>query len=113
AHGRDPPQPLRAASLDRDVALQGVRRGAARDLRGPLRHRGAEGDAALAHEARGGCEGADGRRLLALRLRAQPRHARDLPALPPRAGPLEAAAPARGALRARDARELQDLTMAE
>ena len=46
-----------------------------RDLRGPARDGRAEGDAAVADRARRGDRGADGRRLLAVRPRAQPRHA--------------------------------------
>src|SRR6185503_7303910 len=58
-------------------------------------------------------EEAHGRRLLALRLRTQPGNARHVPALPPRAGPLEAAPRPGGALRAGDAGKLRDLAMAE
>ena len=73
AHGRDPARGVRGQPLDRAVAVQGVRRGAAAHLRRPLRHRGAQGDAAVADGARRGGARADGRRLLAVRLRAQPR----------------------------------------
>ena len=69
AHGRHPPRGVRAEPLDRAVALQGVRRGAEAHLRGPVRHRRAEGHAAVADVARRGDARADGRRLLAVRLR--------------------------------------------
>jgi 4,5-dihydroxyphthalate decarboxylase len=69
-----------------------------------------EGDASVAHEARGGCPRAHGRRFLAVRLRAQPQDAGDLPALPPRAGIVEDAPQARRALRPRNPRELPHLT---
>src|SRR5262249_11198500 len=46
---------------------------------------------------------------LAVRARGEPRDARDVPALPPRAGPFAPAPHARGTVRAGNARELQDL----
>src|SRR5690242_1641414 len=109
AHGCDPPRRVREEPLDRAVAVQGVRRGATAHVRRPLRHRRAEGHAAMAHRARGGGARAHGRRLLAVRLRPQPRDARDVPALSPRAGPVEAPSRPRGALRTRDAGVVQDL----
>jgi hypothetical protein len=71
---------------------------------------GADHHAAVA--ARGGGRGSGGarNRLVAVRLRAQPRRPRHFPALPPRTGALGPAAAARGAVRAGDGRGLQDLT---
>ncbi len=47
----DPPRAVRSEPLDRDVALQGVRRGAAARLREPARNGRAQGDAAVARGA--------------------------------------------------------------
>src|SRR6266700_347885 len=103
AHSRSPPRAVPGEPLDRAVALQGFRAGAAQDLRNPSHHHGAHHDAALAGRAcRGGAAGAR-RGLVALRLRAQPPRARDVPALSPRAGAIEAAAESGGAFRAGDA----------
>ncbi len=77
--------------------------GAAQDLRNPRHHHGANHNAALAGRAcRGSAAGAR-RGLVALRLRAQSPRARDVPALSPRAGAIEAAAESGGAFRAGDA----------
>ncbi len=54
ARRRDSPRGVRTESMDRAVALQGVLRGAARDVRGPVRNRRAEDDAAVADGSRRG-----------------------------------------------------------
>src|SRR5204862_1096187 len=106
AYRGHPPRAVPRQPLDRAVAPQGVRAGAAKDLRNPRYHHGTGHDAALASRAcRGGPPGA-GRRLVALRLRAQPPRAGNVPALSPRAGALEEAAESGRASRSGDARVL-------
>ena len=107
AHRGDPARRLRGEPLGRAVALQGVRRGKGKRLRQlyarPQRCR----HAAVAGLARRRGEARDGRGLVALRPRAEPPRAGDLPALPPRAGAVEASLYARRTLRPGNAGLLQ------
>ena len=73
--------------------------------------RGHADDAAVDFSARRRGQNGDGRRLVAVRPRSEPPRARDLPALPPRAGALEAPVQARRAVRQGNAGELQGLAI--
>src|SRR5262245_52141752 len=96
--------------MGRAIAVQGVRRSQAARARGPRAYACTRVDAAVAGGARRGGAAGAGRRLVAVRLRGEPRGARHVPALSPRAGTVEAAARARGSVRARDARSVPDLS---
>ena len=98
--------------VDRAEPVQGLRRQPEDHLRRPARDGGAEDHAAMADLRRGGDQAGDGRRLVALRPAAQPARAGNVPALPPRAGPVQAVDHARGNVRPANAGELPDLARA-
>ncbi len=78
AHRGDPEEDLRGASLDRETSLRCVRAIEGAGLEGPLLHRRAEGDAALALRRSQRGPGDVRGRSVALRPSAQPQDHRDL-----------------------------------